>query len=92
MWQTLYSELKDKNFVVIAVAVESRGIEGARHWIDEAEVEYPCLIDENHRVADLYNMVNVPQAVWMDESGTIVRPVETASGTGLRKVVKASLF
>ena len=30
---------------------------------------YPCLIDRDHHVADLYNMVNVPQAMWIDETG-----------------------
>jgi len=39
---------------------------------------YPCLIDENHVVAELYNMVNVPTAVWIDEAGRIVRPPESA--------------
>ena len=29
-------------------------------------------------MAELYNMVNVPTAVWIDESGTIVRPNEVA--------------
>lgn len=42
---------------------------------------YPCLIDERHVVAELYNMVNVPTAVWIDEEGTIVRPPE-AGGSG----------
>ena len=39
---------------------------------------YPNLIDERHIVADLYNMTNVPTAVWIDEHGNIVRPTETA--------------
>ena len=39
---------------------------------------YPNLIDERHVVADLYNMTNVPMAVWIDESGNIVRPAEVA--------------
>ncbi len=29
-------------------------------------------------MADLYHMVNVPQAVWIDETGHIVRPTESA--------------
>jgi hypothetical protein len=37
---------------------------------------YPCLIDEHHTVADLYGIVNVPTAVWIDEEGSIVRPPE----------------
>lgn len=39
---------------------------------------YPCLIDREHRVAELYDMVNVPTAVWIDERGRIVRPAEPA--------------
>ena len=36
------------------------------------------LIDVDHRVATLYDMVNVPTAVWIDEEGRVVRPNETA--------------
>lgn len=39
---------------------------------------YPCLIDERHLVAELYGIVNVPTAVWIDEEGRIVRPPEPA--------------
>src|SRR5437879_12797680 len=67
--------------MIVAVAEESRGAEHARSWIEQARAEYWCLIDENHRVADLYGMVNVPQAVWIDETGRIVRPPETAGST-----------
>ncbi len=50
----------------------------ARPWIEAAKPSYPCLIDNDHRVADLYHMVNVPQAVWIEETGHIVRPTESA--------------
>ena len=49
--------------------------DAARPWIEAAAPSYPALIDRNHRVAELYNMVNVPQAVWIDETGTIVLSV-----------------
>ena len=81
MWQTLYAELKDKGFMVVAVAEESRGAQHARPWIEEAKSDYWQLIDTEHRLSDLYNLVNVPQAVWIDEKGTIVRPPETAGST-----------
>lgn len=47
-------------------------------WARQAPPTYPCLIDENHVVAELYGMVNVPQGVWIDEAGHIVRPAESA--------------
>ncbi|MBV8407977.1 MAG: TlpA family protein disulfide reductase [Alphaproteobacteria bacterium] len=81
MWQTLYDELKDKGFMVVAVAEESRGAEHARPWIEQSNSTYWQLIDTEHRLSDLYNLVNVPQAVWIDETGVIVRPPETAGST-----------
>jgi tetratricopeptide (TPR) repeat protein len=39
---------------------------------------YTVLIDEEHLVSKLYNMVNVPTGVWIDEKGQIVRPNEVA--------------
>src|SRR4249920_1136076 len=67
--------------MVVAVAEESRGAEHARPWIEQAKSSYWQLIDTNHRLSDLYNLVNVPQAVWIDEQGRIVRPPETAGST-----------
>ena len=37
VWQALYDELKDKNFMVVAVAEESRGADHARPWIEQAQ-------------------------------------------------------
>jgi len=81
VWQALYEELKDKGFMVVAVAQESRGAEHARPWIEQARSSYWQLIDTDHRLEDLYNLVNVPQAVWIDEQGRIARPPETAGST-----------
>jgi hypothetical protein len=81
VWQQLFDGLKDQQFMIVAVAEESRGAEHARQWIEQAGAQYWCLIDTEHRVADLYGMVNVPQAVWIDETGRIVRPPENAGST-----------
>src|SRR6478752_9706128 len=67
--------------MVVAVAEESRGTDHARPWIEQAKSDYWQLIDAEHRLEDLYNLVNVPQAVWIDEAGRIVRPPETAGST-----------
>jgi hypothetical protein len=83
VWQSLFDELKGHAFTVLAVALDQP--EPARPWIEAAAPAYPCLIDRTHHVADLYNLVNVPQAVWIDEQGRIVRPPETAgSNDGFR--------
>lgn len=83
MWQSLFVDLESHGFVVLAVAMDQP--ETARPWIEAAKPGYPCLIDRDHHLADLYNLVNVPQAVWIDEQGRIVRPPETAgSNDGFR--------
>ncbi len=81
VWQALYQELEAKNFVPIAVAFDSAGNLAAEPWIKAANPTYPCLIDTRHIVAELYDMVNVPNAVWIDETGKIVRPSEPAGAT-----------
>ncbi len=81
VWQQLFDSLKTQDFMIVAIAEESRGAEHARQWIEQANAQYWCLIDTEHRVADLYGMVNVPQAVWIDEAGRIVRPPENAGST-----------
>ncbi len=90
MWQALYEELADRDFVVIAVAMDSR--EGdPRPWIEAAKPTYPTLIDRDHRLAELYGIVNVPQAVWIDEAGRIVRPAEAAGAyEGFRKMNRST--
>lgn len=47
-------------------------------WGRMAPPSFPCLLDEEHRVAELYGMINVPTAVWIDEDGHVVRPAEPA--------------
>jgi hypothetical protein len=78
VWQALYDELRDKNFIPITVAFDSASKEAVTPWIEAAHPTYPCLIDRSHIVAELYDMVNVPTAVWIDEQGRIVRPTEVA--------------
>jgi hypothetical protein len=90
VWQALYEELADRNFIVIAVAMDSR--EGdPLPWIEAAKPTYPTLIDRDHRLAELYGIVNVPQAVWIDEAGLIVRPAECAGAyEGFRRMNRAT--
>ncbi len=76
--------------MVFSVAMDSREVDPLR-WIEAARPEYVTVIDRDHRVADLYHMVNVPQAVWIDEQGRIVRPAEPAGAyEGFRRMDRAT--
>ena len=41
-------------------------------------MSFTALIDREHAITRLYQMVNVPMGVWIDEKGRIVRPPEVA--------------
>jgi tetratricopeptide (TPR) repeat protein len=77
-WQAIYQQLKDRNFEIVAVAQDTNGVKDAGPWITAANPTYTALIDDKHLVTKLYNMVNVPTGVWIDEHGKIVRPNEVA--------------
>ena len=72
-------ELGDEGLVVITAAVDRAG--DARPWIERAAPTHPSLIDEEHHLGELYNMVNVPTVVWIDEEGRIARPNDVAFTT-----------
>lgn len=64
--------------MIVSIAEDTGGIKDAGPWIAAAKPEYTALVDDKHLVTHLYNMVNVPTAVWIDEKGRIVRPNEVA--------------
>jgi tetratricopeptide (TPR) repeat protein len=77
-WQKLYEELRNKNFEIVSVAEDSAGIKAAGPRITASKLDYTVLIDESHLVTRLYDLVNVPMGVWVNEKGRIVRPPEVA--------------
>jgi peroxiredoxin len=77
-WETLYQDLKGKNFELVAVAEDTEGEAACGKYYDQAKATYTTLIDKQHVVSSLYHMVDVPMGVWIDEGGKIVRPAEVA--------------
>jgi len=43
-------------------------------------LSFPVLLDANHRVAELFGVINIPSTVWFDETGAMVRPPTIAPG------------
>ncbi len=70
--------MKDKNFEIVSIAQDTGGVKDAGPWITREKLDYTVLIDDKHAVTQLYDLVNVPTAVWINEQGRIVRPPEVA--------------
>jgi hypothetical protein len=78
VWQALRKELHPLGLEVVTVALDVDA-EAARPFVEAAQPEHPSLIDRAHVVDELFGMVNVPNSVWIDERGVIVRPVEVSN-------------
>lgn len=77
-WQALREEIHEQGCEIVTVALEASGPEAARPFVERAQPAHPSLIDESHTVDALFGVVNIPNSVWIDEAGMIVRPVEAA--------------
>jgi hypothetical protein len=58
-----------------------RSVDEVRPFIEAAAPKHPSVIDTEHRVAELYHIVNVPTILWIDEEGRICRPHDSQYGT-----------
>ncbi|GAA2418196.1 hypothetical protein GCM10010191_31110 [Actinomadura vinacea] len=81
-WQERHAELESAGLTVVSVALD-RSADDARRWIEEAGATHPALVDAEGTVAELYNVINVPTVVWIDEEGRIARPQDTQTATDL---------
>ena len=77
MWQELRTRWYPLGLEVVTVALDVEASD-ARPFIEQAHAEHPSLIDEAHLTDELFGFVNVPNGVWIDEDGMIVRPSEPA--------------
>jgi hypothetical protein len=58
--------------------MDTAGAEACRPFIEAARPEHPSLVDADHLVAERFGVLNIPNGVWIDEDGVIVRPAEPA--------------
>jgi hypothetical protein len=73
VWQQVYEEINDPDFVLICVAEDTGGEAAAGPIFDAANPTYIQIIDVNHIISSAFNFVNVPSSAWIDEEGKIVR-------------------
>ncbi len=82
VWQELRNELHPLGLEIVTVSLELSGPDASRPLIEAASPEHPSLLDPTHRMGALFGVVNIPNVVWIDEDGVIVRPPEPGWPTG----------
>lgn len=73
VWQQVYEEINDPNFVILCAAQDVGGEAVAGPIFDAANPTYIQVVDQDHVISSAFNFVNVPSAAWIDETGRIVR-------------------
>ena len=76
-WKQLSEELTAKGLDIITVAIDEDP-EAVRPWASTTDL--PVGIDTEHRLSDVFGIVNVPSTVWLDEQGRVVKPPTIAPG------------
>jgi hypothetical protein len=72
----LRTELHPHGLEIVTVSLELSGPDASRPYIEAARPDHPSLLDPTHRMDALFGVVNIPNVVWVDEAGLIVRPPE----------------
>ncbi len=64
----------------MTVSLELSGPDASRRYIEAAHPTgrptHPSLLDPTHQLDALFGVVNIPNVIWIDEAGVIVRPPE----------------
>jgi hypothetical protein len=74
----MHEELSPLGLDIVTVALDTN-VEAARGPSEAAHPTHPSLVDPAFRLVELFGITNVPFGMWIDETGTIVRPAEPAS-------------
>ena len=88
--EKLYQEYKDKNFVILAVAVKDRR-QDAIDFVKELKITYPIVLDPDAQVGGLYGAWGLPATYLIGPKGEgLARGWGPAEwyGPGARKLIK----
>jgi hypothetical protein len=87
VWQALREELHPDGLEIVTVGMDTAGPEACRPFIEAAAPTHPSLVDVGHLTSERFGVVNIPNGVWIDEDGVVVRPAEPAfpPGRGARR-------
>jgi thiol-disulfide isomerase/thioredoxin len=68
---TLYENYKDKEFLVLGVAVQDK-IEDSQKTISEMQIPYPQILNTQKIATDLYGIDIIPETILFAPDGTIL--------------------
>ena len=91
--QEIYTELKDKDFVVLSISVDApRDVSKVKPLVKTRGLEFPVLLDSSSSVLSVYNPSQaLPYNVLIDQEGKVVWTKE-AYAPGEEAVIKEKIL
>jgi peroxiredoxin len=73
--QMLYDDLKDEDFEMLAVSLDSKGPGVTREFAKKYGLTFPILHDRKGKVKEIYKTTGVPETFIIDQNGIIAEKV-----------------
>jgi peroxiredoxin len=73
--EKLYQALKDDNFEILAVSIDSKGADVVAPFAQKYNLTFPILLDQKGSTGSLYGTTGVPETFIIDQRGVIVSKV-----------------
>jgi peroxiredoxin len=70
--EVLYKQLKEKNFVLLAVSVDYGGLKSVQDFINIYQYTFPVLVDPKCEVFDLFKVKGIPTTFLIDKKGKMI--------------------
>jgi len=73
--EKLYQELKDEDFVLLAVSVDETGTEAVAPFMKKHKLGFPVLLDTVGDIKSLYQVTGIPESFIIGKDGIIIEKI-----------------
>jgi peroxiredoxin len=73
--QKLYNEFKGDDFEILAVSIDTQGLEVVAPFMKNHKLTFPALLDPQGTIKTSYGITGVPESFIIDKDGTLVKTI-----------------
>ncbi len=73
--EKLHQELKNENFKILAVSIDSTGTQDVAPFMEKHKLSFQTLTDTKGTIKSLYQTTGVPESLIIDKNGRIVEKI-----------------
>ncbi len=73
--EKLYQKLKDKDFEILAVSIDSLGVNAVAPFMKKHKLTFPALIDSSGTIRTTYRTTGIPESFIIDKNGILIEKI-----------------